>query len=200
MPISHSPPDPNGRRGFFMRIPRFLHYQAGWQSLLTFGAFLTLFMLVAVGKCGFWLMPNLKEQHTISQSLLVNLLPDANSHYLLTNYLQPLLFGLVGGHAFKTYIIYAALCALGFYAGFVWSRLNRPSNPTVGHLSLLAMGVFTVFETPAYWIGMDGLTLLLCLLIMLTLQTRWGLLFAALLSWQHFEQGMVGFLLLGGTL
>lgn len=161
---------------------------------------LLLFLLVTVGKSGFWIMPNLQEQFMISQSLLHNPLPAPESHYLLTNYLQPMLFGLAGGGSLKAYAWYALGTTVLFYVGFVLWYVRRRRISPGSSSSLLAVGVFTVFVTPAYWIGMDGATVLLLFLTMVFLYSRWSILFAVLLAWQHFEHGLVGFLLLAGTL
>ena len=54
---------------------------------------------------------------------------------------------------------------------------------------------------PYYWVGMDGMTLLLILLTLITLHLRFiPLLFAFLLSIQHFEQAFISFGVLFATL
>lgn len=53
---------------------------------------------------------------------------------------------------------------------------------------------------PFYWLGMDGMTLLLMLIVMLTFFSSWTILPAIFLAWQHFEQGIVAFAFLLGTL
>jgi hypothetical protein len=143
-------------------------------------------------------MPNINGQHLVSQNLLNNPFTDPNAHYIYTNYLQPLLFKLFGGSTLNQYLVYTLLNTLAFFAVFFLWFLKQDNSKNF-HKSI-AIIIFPVFTIPFYWIGMDGMTLLLMLLIMINMTSKLGLVFAILLGLQHFEQGLVGCLILFGSL
>lgn len=161
---------------------------------------LTLSLLfIVIGNTGIWIMPNLEAQFLISKDLLINPFPDPNIHYLLTNYLQPFIFGLFGGNNFYLYIGYSILTVLIYF--FIFSHWYQKSYDTLKNKhSIFSIIVFPSFMVPFYWVGMDGMTLLLMLLIMINLKTRWSILFSIFLGIQHFEQGIASFLLLAAAI
>lgn len=159
--------------------------------------FLVLLVIV-VGNTGIWVMPNIDHQFTVSQNLLENPFPHKATHYLFTNYFQPLLFGVLGGNSFQAYIIYAFLTAALFL--FVISYWHIKNNKDIAKYSILSMIVFPVFMLPFYWMGMDGMVLLLMVLAMINKNSKWGFIFAIFLGLQHFSQGLIGFSLLIFTL
>jgi hypothetical protein len=156
-------------------------------------ALLTLTLII--GKAGVWPLPALRMHFDISQSLTRNPLVHSNMHFLFTSYLQPAVFGLLGGDSLTAYFVYCAVLALTFMVVLLWAlvRMHGPS------WKLVAVAVFPVMALPFYWVGVDGATLLLLLVTTLALHSRLAPLCALLLSWQHFEQGFVAFLLLGVT-
>ncbi|HYK94611.1 MAG TPA: hypothetical protein VE011_01935 [Candidatus Dormibacteraeota bacterium] len=158
-------------------------------------------LLMVVGNTGFWPMPNLSLQFAVSQSLARVPFRDPTAHYLFFNYLEPALFGLLGGKSLIAYLVYAlavSLCFFGLFA--VWFVRYHGPRVAVGEWKILPALTFPVFMLPFYWIGMDGMTLLLMLLVMITLQSRWVVLPALLLGLQHADQGMLAFAVLAGTL
>jgi hypothetical protein len=153
-------------------------------------------LALVVLKSGVWLMPNLPAQFAVSQSLTRNGLADAGSHYLYGTYLQPVVFGVLGPRSFAAYAAYCGLLTLAF-AALLFAAFFTTHGVT---WKALGLATFAVVMVPLYWVGMDGLTLLLVLAVVLTLHTPWSWLPAVLLSWQHFEHGFVAFAILALTI
>jgi hypothetical protein len=154
-------------------------------SLAVLGA-----LAAVVVKSGVWVMPNIRAQFHVSQSLT------GAGNYLTTSYLQPAIFGVLGGRTLPAYIAYCSIVSLGFFVTFMVAHARRQDDP----FRALGVVVFPVLSAPFYWLGVDGMTLLVMLATMLTMGSRWSWLFAALLSWQHFEQGIIAFTVLAITL
>lgn len=163
---------------------------------------ITLFaLLIVIANTGIWAMPNLAMQHMVSQSLIKVPFDDPNAHYIYTNYFQPLLFKLLGGKSLLAYAIYALSISTLFFLLFALWFIHYHGKEVALHQHKLLLAVtFPLFMIPFYWVGMDGMTLLLMLLILLSLNRTIVLLPAILLGIQHFEQGFAAFLLLAGTL
>lgn len=163
--------------------------------------FITTFAFgMVVVNTGFWLMPNLPAQFMVSQSLTSNPFTDPNAHYLFSNYLQPAIFGLFGGKSIISYVIYTALITVIYFFTFsFWFIHYHGRLVAVDEAKLLVAVTFPVFMIPFYWIGMDGMTLLLMLITMILISSRWVFIPAVLLGMQHFEQGFVAFSILGAT-
>jgi hypothetical protein len=153
-------------------------------------------LALVVLKSGVWLMPNLLDQFAVSQSLTNNALPRPGTHYVYTSYLQPAIFGILGGKSVAAYAMYCALVALAFFTVLVVAFMKTHGLTW----KLLGVAAFPVIMVPFYWVGMDGMTLLLALAVSVTLHTRWVWFFGLLLSWQHFEQAIMAFLILALTL
>ncbi len=163
----------------------------------------TLFLLIVViGNTGIWYMPNIEGQYIMSQHLTKIPFGDPNQHYMMTNYLQPFLFGIFGGNSLTQYLLFTFLTTISFLILFInwFIRTYSQMYETIFY-KLLALITFSIFMVPFYWIGMDGMTLLLMLLIMINYHDiKKSLFFAVLLGTQHSEQGLAGFLLLLGSL
>ncbi|NOQ65395.1 MAG: hypothetical protein GQ582_12865 [Methyloprofundus sp.] len=157
-----------------------------------------LLLFIVIGNSGIWVMPNIDYQFIVSQNLLDNPFPDKNSHYIITNYFQPLIFGLLGGSSLAAYIIYAFVTATAFLSVLSYWYINNYKE--FSQYSILSIIIFPVFMIPFYWLGMDGMTLLLMALAMINRHSKWGFIFAIFLGLQHFSQGLVGFLILIFTL
>lgn len=124
-------------------------------------------------------MPNLKVQFTVSQHLTHNPFPDPFGHYIFTSYLQPALFYLFGGRSVISYAIYASLITLVFLLSFLlWFVKYHGRCVALDRFKVLAAATFPAFMVPFYWIGMDGMTLLLMLGMMITPSRRWAVLLA----------------------
>jgi hypothetical protein len=158
---------------------------------------LVIFLLfIIIGNSGIWYMPNISTQFSVSQSLMIA--PGAN--YIFTNYLEPLIFWIFGGKTLNQYLVYTLIMTIAFFVIFVLWFVKYHKIIIDINYKILSIIIFPVFMVPFYWIGMDGMTLLLMLLAMIYYHSRWGVTFAVLLGTQHFEQGLVSFLLLLGTL
>lgn len=154
-------------------------------------------MLVVVGNSGIWPMPNLSAQYAVSQSLFNVPFQDPNAHYIFLNYFQPMLFGALGGNGLVQYALFTGFITLIFLVTFIlWFINYHGKEVALNQIKVILAVSFPVFMIPFYWIGMDGMTLLLMLLIMIALNTRFFVLPAFLLGLQHFEQGVVAFSLL----
>ena len=163
--------------------------------------FIICILLLVVGNTGIWYMPNISAQYLVSQSLTSNPILDPNAHYIFTNYLEPLVFWIFGGNTLNEYLLYTLLVTIVFISIFVvWFLKYNSKDMDKNYYKIIPIITFPIFFVPFYWIGMDGMTLLLMLLIMIYCQSRWGIVFPILLGMQHFEQGIVGFLLLLGSL
>lgn len=162
-------------------------------------------VLFIVLKSGIWVMPNIEIQYRVSQSLTANPFSDPDEQYLFLNYFSPMLFGLLGGRNLTSFILFSAAIALLFLMIFAgWFVKYHGEEVALNRYGLLTALVFPAFAIPFYWIGMDGMTLLLILAALIALQSSvWMILsafFMLLLSFQHFELAIVGFSLLIFTL
>jgi len=157
----------------------------------------SIWLMVILLKNGFWYMPNIYNQYLISQYLSANPTTAPNPDYLYGNYLEPLLYGLFGGKSFWGYMIYTFAISLLFIITFIiWLGLYHRDSILKKPYRVVALLIFSIFFIPFYWIGIDGMTLLLLLLSMIGLYSRWGLFFAFLLGIQHAGQGVVSFSIL----
>lgn len=156
--------------------------------------------IIVIGNTGIWPMPNLLMQHMVSQNLTAVPFSDPNAHYMFTNYFEPLVFWLLGGRSFSAYAIYVSIVSLAFLVLFVsWFVRYHGKEVALKEHKLFAAVTFPVFMIPFYWIGMDGMTLLLMLLVMITYKRLWVVLPAFFLGLQHFEQGFVAIAILMGS-
>ncbi len=161
-------------------------------------AILMVFMIII--NTGIWYMPNIEAQYDISQSLTFVPFAAPGSHFLMTNFLQPLVFNMIGGNCLYQYLIFTFIITVVYIVIFaIWLLQYHKNHPMENLYRLAAIFTFPVFMVPFYWIGMDGMVLLLMLLVMITLRSHWSIFFAFLLGIQHFEQGVVAFILLLGT-
>lgn len=153
-----------------------------------------LFFAMVIGKSGIWLMPNLLGQHSISQSLGKMPFTDPNAQYIYSNFLEPLLFGIIGLESPLFYAFYAGMISIIFLVLFIgWFITYHSKENAITQQKVFLTALFPVFAVPFYWIGMDGMTLLLMLIIMINLnQSKALFITAALLGVQHFEQGFIG--------
>jgi len=158
----------------------------------------SIWVVIILLKNGFWYMPNIYNQYLVSQYLSANPTTAPNPDYLYGNYLEPLLYGLFGGESFWGYMIYTFAIYLLFIISFIiWLGFYHRDNILKKPYRVVALLIFSIFFIPLYWIGMDGMTLLLLLLSMIGLYSRWGLFFAFLLGVQHASQGIVSLSILG---
>jgi hypothetical protein len=154
-------------------------------------------VLAVILHSGIWIMPNAFLSYVLSQNLTVLPFTQVQEHYLMNNYLQPALFGLMGGQTFIGYVGYSLFISFLFIMTFaVWFLKKHGEDVALKEYKLLVALCFPVFTIAFYWLGIDSLTLLLMLLTLIFLENYWRYLFAFLLAFQHFEQGIMAFLLL----
>ncbi len=155
---------------------------------------------IVIGNTGIWPMPNWREQFVVSQNPLHVPFQDPNLHYIFFNYLQPLVFGLLGGERAFTFLVYIFSTTLLFLTLFLlWFIRHHGREVAIHEHKVWVALIFPAFMIPFYWVGMDGMTLLLMLFVLMFLGKRAAFIFAFLLGLQHFEQGIVGFGMLLGT-
>ena len=131
-------------------------------------------ILLVIGHSGIWLIPNIKMLFKISQNLLHVPFEDPNAHYIFFNYFQPLVFWLFGGRSYWAYIIYCSFITILFLLIFIlWFVKYHGKEKALDEHAIFVAVAFPVFFIPFYWIGMDGMTLLLMSLIMISFNTRW---------------------------
>ncbi|NMB64652.1 MAG: hypothetical protein GYA16_07260 [Spirochaetes bacterium] len=171
-------------------------------NLKNYFLYFSIIILIILLKNGFWPIPNLKMIYQISQSLLKVPFDNPLAHYLFWNYFQNLLFKLLGGKSYSLYVVYTFATSLAFIFVFViWFINYHGKDVAIKNNKVLLIAIFPVSMIPFYWFGLDGMTLLLMLLMMILLEKRVFLIVLSLfLSWQHFEQGFVGFGALWGSL
>lgn len=144
-------------------------------------------------KAGVWVIPNLTIFTAIAQDPFVNPLPKPNEHYLFWNWLGHLLSWLAGADSDRGSALVYFACHLLFFAVMV-RLLCEGRNPRERTRALLLLPLFAFSYTSLYWLGLDGLTLLL---MALTITVRGNLPLSAalgvLLGMQHFEQAFFAY-------
>lgn len=160
--------------------------------------FLLFWCCLLVIKSGIWVIPNLE----ISRQIALNpWLAQSPSHYLQYNWLQPLLAWLLGATTPVRFVLFNLVLAIAFIA-LVLSQSWRWLTDRQARKSSLIFLSAPVGMTSLYWLGYDALTLLLMTLAVLVILSPGrftplaALAFGGLLGMQHFEQALVGFLLL----
>lgn len=158
-------------------------------------------VLMVIWNSGIWPMPNLSAQYLVSKSLRHNPFSDPMAQYIYTNYFEPLLFRLMGGSDLGGYLIFCLAVSVIFIVSFcIWFVSFHGRDVALRDGKLLVALTFPVFIIPFYWIGMDGMTLLLMLLIFVGFERKISFIPAIILGVQHFEQGVAGLLILFGSL
>lgn len=172
-------------------------------SLVLQCLFFTLFFfLVITFNSGVWPMPNIHAQWMVSQNLTSVPFTDPNAHYLYSNYFMPALFGFLGGDSLVGYLIYSlATSFLFIFLIIYWFLTYHRKKVALTESKIFLLLSFPFTFIPFYWVGMDGMTLLLMAAVMISFKwTYWPLFFGYLLGLQHFEQGVLAFSLLGGSI
>jgi hypothetical protein len=149
------------------------------------------FLVIEFWKAGAWPFPALSSYLNVARLATA---PDPQATYLSTSYIQPSVFWLLGGRSLEAFVVYCALLTVAFLALLLHVAIGR--HPRTGIVVL----AFPAAMIPLYWIGMDGVTLLLMLGVALARRRRWAWPLAGLLAWHHFEQGVLGLAILGATL
>jgi hypothetical protein len=149
------------------------------------------FLVIDFLKVGAWPFPALSSYLSVAHLAAT---PNSQATYLSTSYIQPTVFRLLGGRSLDAFLVYCVLLTVVFVALFLYVAIGRDSRAGVVGLT------FPAAMISLYWIGMDGVTLLLMLGVLLARRRRSTWPLAVLLAWHHFEQGLFGFGILGVTL
>lgn len=170
-------------------------------SKITALLFVILLFAAIVYKGGIWYMPNIFNQYLVSANLMHKPLSGSDPDYLYENYLEPLLFHLVGGEGLGAYLLFTLLTTLLFIALFgVWLYRYYADEEEKRLFIILVPTLFPVFSYSLYWVGMDGMTLMLLFLSTINYRNAFGIFFAVLLGMQHASQGVAAFALLLGSI
>lgn len=164
------------------KIERLLFETPTWK-------FLAVIFTLCVVKTGVWWYPNPLALWAMAQNPFASPFTQPDEHYLMWNWLGPWLAWLIGATSMTTLFLFFLACALGFVALFarvVLVQLPREQART----ALVLFALLPVSTTALFWVGQDGLTLLLLMaalafpgMPLVTLAT------GVLLGLQHFEQG-----------
>lgn len=135
---------------------------------------LLLCFMVVIGKTGLWPMPSLLPQFSVSQNLTHNVFSDPNAHYFYSTYLQPAFFYAIGGRSLGSYLVFVSATTVAFFLIFLlWFVRFHGKEIALTQLKIIPAVTFPVFMVPFYWLGMDGMTLLLILAIMINFHSKW---------------------------
>ncbi len=144
-------------------------------------------------KTGLWYMPNIGASHLVAQNPFVNPLQDPNAHYIYWTWLAPFLAWCVRARSFWRFTFLHFLFVAAFTALFIKIIFSRLSD-RAARTSLVIFALLPVSATAYYWVGMDGLTLLLMLLILSFHRLSVAAFcLGTALGMQHFEQGFFAF-------
>ncbi|QIK74308.1 hypothetical protein [Nocardioides piscis] len=155
-----------------------------------------LFTAILIGvillKTGVWWIPNLSLSIMAAQNPFADPnFADPNADYLFWNWLAMFLAWALGATSFAPYF----LLHLGFAVAFeivMFALLLRRLPRDLGRSAAVIFATLPVSGTAYFWVGMDGLTLLLTALVLVAASHQWAVLtLGVLLGMQHFEQGVV---------
>lgn len=155
--------------------------------------FLVTLIGLLIVKVGVWPMPNTPSYRALAVNPFVNPFTDPSAHYLVWNWLGPFLawwMGLESAGGFVTFhLVFAGLLVATFIAWAVRRFEARTARTAIALFCILPP-----LATALFWVGMDSLTLLL-MLTMLISRRRLALAvpLGILLGMQHSEQGVAAF-------
>ncbi|MGQ0679928.1 MAG: hypothetical protein ACT4OM_09810 [Actinomycetota bacterium] len=150
-------------------------------------------VLLAAGilKSGIWYFPNQDAYRQIAVNPFMNPFAEADSHYLMWNWLGPFIAWLLGASGFWLFFALHFLFAAAFTALFLTITVKRLSDRNA-RVAMVLYFLLPVSATSFFWVGMDGLTLLLMMAIFAFPGRRLlALTGGILLGLQHFPQAAV---------
>jgi len=168
------------------RLERWL-YESGRPQFLGTVVFLIMF------RAGFWYIPNIDVSLALAQDPFTNPLGPPEQHYLFFNWLSAFLAWKAGALTLPSYILLHAAFSVAFLVTMlvaIWTSLSERDART----ATIVLFVLPVSGTALYWIGPDGLTLLLIALAILL--RRWPAVLCIIgvgLGLQQFEQSAIAF-------
>lgn len=153
-----------------------------------------VFVLVSiVARSGVWYVPHFSAITQMANNPFVNPFPDANGQYNFFNWLGPFLAWVLHFRTFHSYFFFNLLITVAFaLLAINWMIRMMPGRG--GRLVALVFSALPVSTLAFYWVGYDGLTLLIVVAI-LALWKRAILVFflGILAGMQHFEQTFMAF-------
>lgn len=152
---------------------------------------LAVVFALCIVKTGIWWYPNPLALWAMAQDPFASPFTQPDEHYLMWNWLGPWLAWLVGATSMTKLFLFFLACAVAFDALFV--RLALAHLPREqARTAIVLFALLPVSTTGFFWVGQDGLTLLL-LMAALAFPAVPLATFAigVLLGLQHFEQGFV---------
>lgn len=170
----------------------YLDKVSNWIFNLTRTKFYVILISILIIKTGVWFIPNLEIYRQISINPFTNpFVGNENAQYLVWSWLGPFIAWILKVNSFSAFLILHTLFLVAFFASTL--RLIHKTLPTrEARISATVFITLPFSSTGIYWIGMDALTLLLMLQILVFRKNRaLSFIFAVLLGMQHFEQGAV---------
>ncbi|QCK84702.1 hypothetical protein E8L99_02335 [Phreatobacter aquaticus] len=153
--------------------------------------FLTVLLAAMLVKTGIWHIPNLYYSLKIAQNPFAVAIADPGGQYLTTSWLAPVIARLLGATSEGPFL----LVNLGFAVAFTTLFLSLTFARLAEREARIAIVIFAalpVSGTAYFWVGNDGLTLLLLLAVMaLGDRALAAAVIGIALGMQHFEQAMV---------
>ncbi len=154
--------------------------------------FLLLVFAAMLVKTGIWHIPNINDAIVYSRNPFVVPFDDPLKQYLLTNWLSPFLAWVIGATSDAGFALLHLVFAIGFTTLFTWLCFQRFAEREA-RIAMVIFASLPASATAYFWVGMDGLTLLLMLAVVASDRRPWiAGLFGVALGLQHFEQGFVG--------
>lgn len=167
--------------------------------------FIIFWLATLIVKSGIWVIPGIEVYRQISLSPFhppqSSFLANEMVHYLFYSWLLPFTAWATNFTTPAKFILLCFLFSLAFLALAIFF-LFKFLRSEEARKALLILFALPVGMTSLYWIGYDGLTLLLMLVGVVVVSkgsklNYFGpLIIGALLGLQHFEQGLFGFLIL----
>jgi hypothetical protein len=155
--------------------------------------FLMLLAAVMVVKTGVWHIPNLDSSIRIAQNPFILWEHRPSEQYIFTSWLSPFIAWAIGARHEALFLLLHLGYAIAFSALvtlLAFSRLDEAQ----ARVSMIVFAVLPVSAQAYFWVGNDGLTLLLFASALASggRPTLAGLIGIAI-GLQHFEQGLFAF-------
>jgi hypothetical protein len=155
--------------------------------------FLVLLVASIIIRSGIWYVPHFGAITQMAANPFVNPFPDANGQYNFYNWLGPFIAWFLQIRTFDAYFAYNLLISLAFaFVAIRWIMSLAPGK--AGRIGALVFSALPVSTLPFFWVGYDGLTLLLITCIMaFWKKTPIVFCLGVLSGMQHFEQTFMAF-------
>ncbi len=157
------------------------------------GRFLALLFALMLVKSGLWAIPNLHSSIRIAENPFILWEFRPHEQYIFTSWLAPFLAWTIGATSPVAFMVLHVAFAMAFTLLFAWLTFSRLPEDQA-RIAMMIFAALPVSATAYFWVGNDGLTLLL---FTAALAARAHPVLAALaglaLGLQHFEQSTFAF-------